>query len=115
MCSSDLTASTYSNPVVITTPAVRMGNEDVVEDITTYPEPATDHFFIRLAHPSVFPTLVEITDLSGRIILSNLYDFSDPVVGAIEVNISELPAGYYAVRIVNGESTLLGKVIITGE
>jgi len=76
------------------------------QNISIYPNPAEDYFIVGMCENQVFPAIVEITDIQGRLLktvnLNNEFD--------CKVDISDLSQGVYFVKY--AESEYLQKLIV---
>jgi hypothetical protein len=81
-----------------------------VEDInlSVYPNPTTDLLFIQ-SYESVANALIDIFDVSGKVVFSKSFDLTDNNI--IELGISHLVTGSYSVRISKGNRHSWGKFI----
>lgn len=70
--------------------------ENASNDISIYPNPAIDRFFVN-NNGTAEITTVEILDITGKSVLSTPYTASNGI------STEELPAGVYMVRLWNGE------------
>ncbi len=76
-------------------------NNSTKNNLQLYPNPATDKLYITLVDNSTTDINVQITDVSGRIVLQQ----STIVTNAINVN--NLVAGTYFVKITNGTTVVV--------
>jgi hypothetical protein len=74
--------------------------------VKIYPNPATDQFTVELGSQSVSKSQIEIIDITGRIVIAQ--DFS---TRSSNVDISQLSAGEYIVRITDDQGFLVSKIL----
>lgn len=83
--------------------------EEKLNELTVYPNPATD--VINIANPSNSESLrVEILDMNGRLVLSDAKALANAAEGTIDV--SHLVKGMYTLRVYNEEGHKTFKVVI---
>ncbi|MBD0261016.1 MAG: T9SS type A sorting domain-containing protein, partial [Cytophagales bacterium] len=70
--------------------------------IRVYPNPVRDRLTIRTVRPAAGVTKTTVTQLSGKQLLENKHRLTSPY--ALELDVSGLPAGVYAIRLLEGES-----------
>lgn len=74
---------------------IRSTNEDMdLLKVVLYPNPAFNSFWLEISQIPEFPLDCRIFDLSGKMVLSRTISPTN-----LEVNISELPAGIYVVKL----------------
>jgi hypothetical protein len=79
-------------------------NEALKNDFSIYPNPSND--FIIVNFHSSFPSLINITDLSGRVVKSIQNDTKE-----VKLNVSDLPKGSYFLS-AQSEKSLFKKLIV---
>ena len=77
-----------------------------------FPNPANEHCFVEFNQPEAENLLIQILDISGRIILSESFQGIKPGTQCIPLNVSQLNKGIYLTRIETGKRTLQGKLVI---
>ncbi len=78
-------------------------------DLIVYPNPATDHIFIRLVEDTKAAS-ISIIDLIGQEVLSReLSSFSS----SVPISISELPEGIYVCRAIWNNKEVIKKFVVT--
>ena len=80
-----------------------------IDDIMTYPSIASDNINIR-SKMDINRALIEFSNCSGQIVKKMYVNEANPDF-ELSINISELPPGFYFIRIVNGEMMYSGKVL----
>ncbi len=77
-----------------------------------YPNPARDYITLQLHNvPLINDYLFNVIDLTGKSRINLKYRASD-VSRGVQMNVSDLPAGYYIVRINYGDYSVSRKLII---
>lgn len=89
---------------VVTTAVINHGGQD--NSVKIYPNPATDQVTVELSSQSVSKSQIEIIDITGRIVIAQ--DFS---TRSSNVDISQLSAGEYIVRITDDQGFLVTKIL----
>lgn len=79
--------------------------------ISVYPNPATSFVNIKIAEAAVGATLIELTDLSGRIV-SSVSVGSIKKGQIISYDITSVAKGVYLIKVRNGEKQSLQKLVI---
>lgn len=79
-------------------------NETLKNEFSIYPNPSND--FINVNFNSSFPSLINITDLSGRVMKSIQNDTKE-----VKLNITDLPNGSYVLS-AQSEKSLFKKLIV---
>ncbi len=77
-------------------------------DLSIYPNPANTYVNIECSFIPELKIKMIILDSSGKIVINKYVDFS-----SIRVNISDFPVGIYFVRMVNEESVITKKLIVS--
>ena len=67
-------------------------------EISIYPNPSTGNFNLNISNVNAASVDVEITDVSGKVILSNAYNTNNGSVNE-SINISNVDDGVYIVRV----------------
>ena len=76
-------------------------------NISIYPNPAEGFFIVSMNGKQVFPAIIEITDVQGRLLKTiNMFDESD-----CKIDISDLSAGIYFVK-TGDNSSVVQKLIV---
>lgn len=82
--------------------------EEKLEELTVYPNPATD--VINISNPSSSESLkVEILDMNGRVVLTDAKALANATEGSIDI--SHLVKGMYTLRVFNGDGQKTFKVV----
>ncbi len=90
----------YDETTAISEPGMSSGS------LRVYPNPASDHLFIKLPGGSFEPDmLVDLYDASGRLV-------QQKVIGKGSLDVSELPTGIYFLRLKSGKGLHYAKVLI---
>lgn len=95
------------NPAVITNTTINtivwaLGmDENTVEQISLFPNPAADLFYV---HSDGAATL-EMTDISGRVVLNKLLNSGENIIAT-----TTIPAGLYQVRVIRENDVRSGKL-----
>jgi hypothetical protein len=89
---------------VVTTTVINHGGQD--NSVKIYPNPTTDQFTVELSSQSLSKSQIEIIDITGRIVIAQ--DFS---TRSSNVDISQLSAGEYIVRITDDQGFLVTKIL----
>ena len=97
-------------PTAIATPSsgrqtLTLGTNE--QEPVLYPVPTSENLLIRLANKDSSQVKVELINKSGNMVL-----FKESSHPEIAMDISSLPAGYYLVRIHNGEKMIVKRIII---
>ena len=98
-----------SSAAVSFSAVVRMGMNN--ESVIIYPNPSDGQFRIQLNGYESANMQVIITNSIGQIVYSEMMNVNDAVF-VNEVNLSDLPAGSYAVRLVNEGNSIVENIII---
>lgn len=88
-----------------------LGNELLEDEISVYPNPATDQLQVQFSKELGLGTSLSIQDLSGRTILKD--DLPNSVGGVRTYQVSNLPSGIYLIRITNDKTNITKKLIIS--
>lgn len=83
-------------------------NIDVPVSVKLYPNPASDILNIQLASSSLTGMEISMLDSHGRLVKA---DRIDPDVNEKQINLQDLPAGLYYLRIVKGKLINVYKVV----
>ena len=82
-------------------------------EISIYPNPSTGNFNLNISNLNAASVDVEITDVSGKVILSNAYNTNNGSVNE-SINISNVDDGVYIVR-VNGGQSMVKRIVISNK
>lgn len=82
-------------------------------EISIYPNPSTGNFNLNISNVNAAFVDVEITDVSGKVILSNAYNTNNGSVNE-SINISNVDDGVYIVR-VNGGQSMVKRIVISNK
>ena len=82
-------------------------------EISIYPNPSTGNFNLNISNVNAASVDVEITDVSGKVILSNAYNTNNGSVNE-SINISNVDDGVYIVR-VNGGQSMVKRIVISNK
>ena len=82
-------------------------------EISIYPNPSTGNFNLNISNVNAASVDVEITDVSGKVILSNAYNTNNGSVNE-SINISNVDDGVYIVR-VNGGQSIVKRIVISNK
>ncbi|MDA3823887.1 MAG: T9SS type A sorting domain-containing protein [Bacteroidales bacterium] len=84
--------------------------ENAIFDVQVYPNPVKDYLNIKLKDPVDKNIGLEIYDISGkRVFVSELYADGG---SSFQLNITAFSSGFYVLRLVLGETTYTGKILI---
>ena len=76
---------------------------DVDTQVTTYPNPFTNHISVRLENAKEGNAVVQLLDFSGNVLRSDVIDVKDATEEISFDTNSISRAGYYALRIIQGD------------
>ena len=88
-------------------------DEENSSEISIYPNPSTGNFNLNISNVNAASVDVEITDVSGKVILSNAYNTNNGSVNE-SINISNVDDGVYIVR-VNGGQSIVKRIVISNK
>ena len=88
-------------------------DEENSSEISIYPNPSTGNFNLNISNVNTASVDVEITDVSGKVILSNAYNTNNGSVNE-SINISNVDDGVYIVR-VNGGQSIVKRIVISNK
>ena len=71
--------------------------------VTTYPNPFSDHISVRLENAKDGNAVVQLLDFSGNVLRSDVIDVKDATEEISFDTNSISRAGYYALRIIQGD------------
>jgi len=91
---------------IINHTALGIDDQTANKTLVAYPNPTRDEFRIALPDGFSGAANLNITDLSGKMLLSTPFDSSNPVV-----DIAKLPEGAYVVRLTADAGTYTGKIL----
>ena len=93
-------------------PGIRFSNAEWPKGtgVKVYPNPADDHLTVELFGESARNIIVQITDITGTVIIADRKSFSDKYWYKEEYNIDYLIRGFYLVRVL-AEDGLLNRTI----
>jgi hypothetical protein len=95
------------SPPQINEPSVSLSVSNTQFDFTIKPNPAND--FVELIFNNQLPTVIEITDLSGKVLLSKVVQNSN----YLYINLIDFSTGFYLIKAVNGvNESKIEKLII---
>lgn len=82
-----------------------------INDLTVYPNPASQDAIIRFTMEDASPAVIQIADITGRIVSTTTYDLT---AGTHQLNlgVEELAAGLYTVSVVTSEKQSSLRLII---
>lgn len=92
----------YLNFNSLTTNVSQTDNQEI-NDITLYPNPATDQFQISYNSLQANTVYLQIIDMQGRILRQQTI-ISQRGINQVEVSLSQLPMGVYICRLQNGNT-----------
>lgn len=87
-------------------------NEYTESSLEVFPNPASDHFNVQLPNVSDARITLEISDMTGKLVIVESIDLFS-MVQQYSIDTSELPAGTYSVRLDTSEGYFTTKVLIT--
>jgi hypothetical protein len=89
-----------------------VSNQDVAASFFTevYPNPAKDRTVLRVAFPQARTLYLTLTDATGRVL--NTWTERNVTEQNIPVDLKDLPAATYQLRIVTGFETLTEKIVV---
>ena len=82
-------------------------------EISIYPNPSTGSFNLNISNVNTASVDVEITDVSGKVILNNTYNTTNGSVNE-SINISNVEDGVYIVR-VNGGQSIVKRIVVSNK
>jgi len=88
-------------------------DEENSSEISIFPNPSTGNFNLNISNVNTASVDVEITDVSGKVILSNAYNANNGSVNE-SINISNVDDGVYIVR-VNGDQSIVKRIVISNK
>ena len=88
-------------------------DEENSSEISIYPNPSTGSFNLNISNLNAASVDVEITDVSGKVILNNTYNTTNGSVNE-SINISNVDEGVYIVR-VNGGQSIVKRIVISNK
>ena len=91
------------------TQIVSIGSEvDSFSDFEVYPNPASDFVTLQLGHPATQGTMLQVVDISGRVVMSEQVD---PMKQTYTLDVSTLANGMYFIEVVSDGGTTSQKFI----
>lgn len=107
---SDKTDNVYEKQILVSssTSVNAPGQQD---NIILYPNPSSGICFLEIHHAFKEKQLIEIADPAGRVIWNKQMDSQAPIART-RMDLSGNPAGLYFVRVINGESISVHKLIL---
>jgi hypothetical protein len=81
-------------------------SEEITHSISVFPNPTGSILYVRSDTEITNPLRLEITDLTGREL--KLYDMTQ---NAMQLNLSELPAGIYLLKITGNDQTRVLRIV----
>ncbi len=85
-------------------------NNESDNSVHVYPNPAQDVVFINFEESSRRKSQINITDMSGKIIMSQ--EYNENGTGGVAIDASNIPAGMYLIRFVYDDKTVIKKLSI---
>ncbi|MCX6248740.1 MAG: T9SS type A sorting domain-containing protein [Bacteroidetes bacterium] len=79
-------------------------------EISVYPNPATDLVHVTFTRTSVEPSILELTDISGRLVEKRLVNTDS---GMVLLNVSGLGSGIYIIKLSSPEGSVIRKIMIS--
>jgi uncharacterized protein (TIGR03790 family) len=99
----------YGDPKTSIVPSLTMAAADPTEmQFALYPNPSRGHISIRLASGSAQESKATIIDMQGKVVLQIDHKGNAPM----EIDASDLPAGLYMVRVIQGKMSSARKLSI---
>lgn len=90
-----------------------VGTDDLVVDgLSVYPNPASDHITINFEKRDAQPLQVDLLNVQGRVVQSAGQIGSGFGTFQSQIDVSKLPAGFYLLRLAAGESSQVVKVAV---
>lgn len=86
-------------------------DEENIESLKTYPNPATTTFNISYRHYSLSQAILTLYDITGRIVKSKIYQPQQEGLQNFTLNINDLNEGTYFYTLKVGETIYNGKVL----
>ncbi|HET9137213.1 MAG TPA: choice-of-anchor D domain-containing protein [Candidatus Kapabacteria bacterium] len=102
----------YLKAKVVPTGAVGAAQDNLSSVIEAYPNPARDIVLLRFTTEKVFKPECSIYDVTGKLILKNQLAETSIGANALLLEVSELPAGIYQMKIDGLETPGLVKVVV---
>lgn len=89
---------------------------DILSDLAVYPNPATDHFWVRATTPAAQSLRFEVMDVTGRAFSSLTRQLPAGTETRVSFTAADWPAGLYLIRLIAENGALAGsaRLIITG-
>ena len=88
-------------------------DENIVNNVSIYPNPSSGNFNLNISNVNTASVDVEITDVSGKVITSNVYNTVNGSVNE-SINISNVDDGVYIIR-VNGGQSIVERIVISNK
>lgn len=85
----------------------------MVQDMDVFPNPARKDFNVRYAFAIPGNALIEVMDLSGRVVSSTLLSHASPGTYSENIQVETAPQGTYLVRLTSGETVITRKIVIS--
>jgi hypothetical protein len=102
----------YLKAKVVPTGAVGSTQDDLSSAIEAYPNPTRDIFLLKFATQQVFKPECSVYDVSGKLIVKKQLAETTIGTNALLLEVSQLPAGVYQVKIDGLEKSGLVKLVI---
>jgi len=97
----------------ISTFSEKISNPSLDPYVNTFPNPITNNEFQLELFLHSDNADIEIMDISGKIIYSQLVAIKEDELNLIKINTSQIKPGIYYLRIVNNEKIIVKKIIIS--
>ena len=85
--------------------------ERTKEELTVWPNPASDQLYVTFSHAPCGMYVVELVNAAGTVKHSQLYEAPELQKGTI-INVADCPPGNYLLRLVFGNNTETRKVMV---
>lgn len=95
--------SAQNTPQLVTCPTLDSENFELASSIRLYPNPVNDFIKIELSN-SIIINKIEITDVSGKVLIEKTNDFE-------KIDMTQFTSGIYLIKINSIEGTMIKKVI----
>ena len=96
--------SGFTSGATLSTATVIEPNQEIL-NVSVYPNPSTSLITIDIQHSKVEQVIIEITDLNGKVILTERHS---GIVNKIGINATNWPTGNYLISLKDAKNGLIG-------